>query len=345
VSAPTSDPAAMTGVGGPYFEDLSVGDTARSAPSLTLTAGHAAVHQSILGDRLRLPLDAGLSAQVLGAGAPLAHPGLVCDVSIGQSTVLTQRVVANLFYRGLAFRRAPVIGDTLRTTTTVTALRQNSRRPGRATTGLAALHIVTVDQEDRAVLDYWRCAMLPLRDPEAETGHRDDLDAISAALTPEVLRQTTAGWDLGALRAVAGPGAADLVAGAEWTGIGGSVVSSAPELARLSLNIATAHHDQTASATARRLVYGGHTIGIAAAHVGLALPDLATIVAWEHCDHLAPVFEGDTLFTDVTLERVEPLDDGALVHVRARVRAVREGESASSEPTDVLDWRLIAVHP
>ncbi|MEA2360932.1 MAG: hypothetical protein QOD71_77 [Thermoleophilaceae bacterium] len=342
MSAASSDPAAMTGTGGPYFEDLSVGDTARSAPSLTLTAGHAATHQSIVGDRLRLPLDAELSRRVLGADSALAHPALVCDVSIGQSTVLTQRVVANLFYRGLVFRRAPVIGDTLQTVTTVTALRQNSRRQGRATTGLAALHIVTTDQVGRAVLDYWRCAMLPLRDPDADTPHHDDLDAICPALDSVALRQTTADWDLGALRADAdGPFAADLQPGSAWTGIGGSVVSSAPELARLSLNVATAHHDRSAGATGRRLVYGGHTIGMAAAHIALALPNLATIVAWERCDHLAPVFEGDTLFSDVTLEHVEPLTDGALVHVRARVRSVRDG----ADPCDVLDWRLIGVHP
>lgn len=330
---------ARRAVGGPWFEDLRVGDTARSAPALTLTAGHAATHQAIVGDRLRLPLDAGLSARTLGAAVTLAHPALVCDVSIGQSTVLTQRVVANLFYRGLVLRRAPVIGDTLRTTTTVTALRQNTRRPGRAATGLAALHIVTVDQEDRPVLDYWRCAMLPLREQDAATGHADDLDAISGALDPAALRQATAGWDLGALRDGAdGPFAADLHAGDTWSGIGGSVVSSAPELARLSLNIATAHHDRTA--TGRRLVYGGHTIGIAAAHATLALPNLATIVAWERCDHLAPVFEGDTLFSEVTIERIEPLEDGALLHLRARVRADREG----ADPSDVLDWRLVGVH-
>jgi acyl dehydratase len=330
-----ADPAAMTGAGGPHFEDLRVGTTA-AGPALTLTEGHAAVHQSILGDRLRLPLDATLSARVLGG--PLAHPQLVCDVSIGQSTVLTQRVKANLFYRGLVFRRTPVIGDTLRTTTTVTALRQNSRRAGRAATGLAALHIVTVDQEDRPVLDYWRCAMLPLRDQDADTGHADDLDAIAATLDADAVRGATAGWDLAALRGDGRATAADLADGTAWTGIGGSVVSGAPELARLSLNIATAHHDATA--TGRRLVYGGHTIGVAASHVSLALPDLATIVAWERCDHLAPVYEGDTLVTDVTLERVEPQDDGALLHLRAQVRALRPGE----DPVDVLDWRLIGVH-
>jgi acyl dehydratase len=85
-------------------------------------------------------------------------------VAIGQSTLVTQRVIANLFYRGLVLRRSPTIGDTLSTTTEVVALRQNSPRPGRAATGLAAPRARTVDQQKRRVLDFWRCAMLPLRD-------------------------------------------------------------------------------------------------------------------------------------------------------------------------------------
>ena len=62
-----------------------------------------------MGDRLRLALDADLCAAVTGAPAALAHPGLVCDVAIGQSTLVTQRVKANLFYRGLTFH--PIPGD------------------------------------------------------------------------------------------------------------------------------------------------------------------------------------------------------------------------------------------
>jgi acyl dehydratase len=37
---------------------------------------------------------------VVGTTGPLAHPAFVCDVAIGQSTLVTQRVKANLFYRG-----------------------------------------------------------------------------------------------------------------------------------------------------------------------------------------------------------------------------------------------------
>jgi acyl dehydratase len=137
---------AMTG---PYFDDLRTGQVFAAAPAMTLTSGLATVHQSILGDRLRLPLDAELSAAVTGSTAPLAHPGLVCDVAIGQSTLVTQQVKANLFYRGLMFYRFPVIGDTLFTRTEVVGLKKNSAKPDRAPTGLVALRMTTIDQADR----------------------------------------------------------------------------------------------------------------------------------------------------------------------------------------------------
>ncbi|MGB5149380.1 MAG: acyl dehydratase, partial [Mycobacterium sp.] len=145
---------------------------------MTLTSGAAAVHQGILGDRLRLALDAELTRAVTGDTGPLAHPALVCDVAIGQSTLVTQRVKANLFYRGLTFHRFPVIGDTLTTRTEVVGLRQNSAKPGRAATGLAALRMTTADQAGRSVLDFYRCAMLPLSADGLQTGHADDLDAV-----------------------------------------------------------------------------------------------------------------------------------------------------------------------
>ena len=111
--------ARTVAVGGPFFEELAVGDRYDAAPALTLTEGHAALHQAILGDRLRLALDADLSERVIGAGRRLAHPLLVCDIAIGQSTLATQRVIANLFYRRLVLLRAPEIGDTLRTSTEI----------------------------------------------------------------------------------------------------------------------------------------------------------------------------------------------------------------------------------
>jgi acyl dehydratase len=328
-------------VGGPWFEDLSVGQLIADAPGLTLTEGHAAAHQAIVGDRLRLALDAPLSRAVLGGERTMAHPALAWDVSIGQSTTATQRVIANVFYRGLAFYRMPLIGDTLRTRTEVVALRQTSSRADAPARGLAALRVTTVDQEDRVVLDFWRCALLPLRDPAGSTGHADDLDLIPADAGAEAAAAVR-DWRLDRLREAApGPAFEHLRPGATWTLDAGDVVSAAPELARLTLNVATAHHDRLRPGGERsRLVYGGHTIAVATAQAARVLPTLATIGAWHSCEHLAPVREGDTLYSHLQLERLEPLPGGGgLAHLRSRVHAADE----RSERRSVLDWRFVAV--
>jgi acyl dehydratase len=332
------------GVAGPWYQDLEVGQVFDDSPGLTLTEGHAALHQAILADRLRLALDADLCEQVLGPGLLLAHPGLVCDVAIGQSTAATQRVIANLFYRGLALRRAPRIGDTLRTVTEVVALRDTSEREGRAPAGLAALRVRTTDQLGRPVLDFHRCAMLPMHPDGPRPGHADDLEAIPSSLDPADLRRSVTGWDLDRYaELVPGPHASELSAGSRLELESGDTVSCAPELARLSLNVAAAHHDPAAGGRGRRLVYGGHTIGIALSHVTRALPSLVTVAGWRSCDHLAPVFEGDVLRSVVTVDAVESLggQQGALVDIRVETVADRVETGAAAEA--VLDWRLVGV--
>jgi acyl dehydratase len=315
---------------GPYFDELSHGQVFDSAPSMTLTAGAAAVHQSIIGDRMRLPLDAALSYAVTGSSAALAHPALVCDVAIGQSTLATQRVKANLFYRGLSFHRFPIIGDTLYTRTEVVGLKQNSAKPGRAATGLAALRMTTIDQADRLILDFYRCAMLPLSPDAPDTGHNDDLSAIGTDLPAAV--DPTAGWDAGAfLQRVAGPPFDPPIAGAVLQSTG-DVVSSAPELARLSLNIAATHHDSRVGG--QRLVYGGHTIGLALAQASRLLPNLVAVLGWESCDHTGPVHEGDTLYSELHIESADAVDHGGVLKLRSLVYA------AGDPDRQVLDWRF-----
>jgi acyl dehydratase len=326
--------------GGPYFDDLSMGQVFDWAPVATLSAGMAATHQAIVGDRLRLALDVDLCAAVTGAPAPLAHPGLVCDVAIGQSTLVTARVKANLFYRGLTFHRFPVIGDSLYTRTEVVGLRANSVKPGRAPTGLAALRMTTIDQADRLVLDFYRCAMLPASpgwEPDGAPG--DDLSAIGADVAPPAF-DPVAPWDGDVFRKrVPGPHFDAGLAGRVLHSTG-DVVSNAPELARLTLNIAAAHHDWRAGG--RRLVYGGHTIGLALAQASRLLPNLATVLGWESCDHTGPVYEGDTLYSELHVESAQSTGDGGVLGLRSLVYAV--SDTAGEPDRAVLDWRLRALH-
>ena len=325
-------------VGGPWFEDFVRGQVFDDAPGVTLTAGHAALHQAVAGDRMRLALDAALCREVTGQERPLVHPNLVCDISIGQSTGPSQRVRGNLFYRGLVLARPVFIGETLRTRTEIVALKQNRRRPDAPATGLVAMRVRTADEHGGPVLDYWRCPMIPMRNQDADTGYADDFGEIPQALDPaKVSAALPLGWRLDLLRAaVPRPHFEDLAPGQTFVLEAGETVTGATELARLTLNVATAHTDATGSAHGQRLVYGGHTISVAAAHATRAIPAIATIVAWHGCEHLGPVFEGDVLRTELS---VESCTAPALVEIRARVSATRPG----AEPAPVLDWSFVAV--
>lgn len=329
-------------VQGPYFDDLRTGDVFDSAPAVTLTSGLQAAHDAVVGNRLRISRDHRLADAVAHRGR-LASPSLVTDISIGHSTVATQNVKANVFYRGLHLQHLPSLGDTLRTTTTVAGLRRNSTRPDRAPTGLAALHIVTVDQDDRPVLDYWRCAMLPVSAGGPDAGQRDDLDAIGRGRRDSAATSVS-GWDLAAFRsATPGTHFSDLSVGTTWEVGSADVVSSGPELARLTGNVAAVHH-HAAAAGGRRLVYGGHTIGLAFHQLTRALPNVVTVAGWDSCDHLAPVHEDDALTSTITVEDLEPFGDGGgLARLRVAVDAVPSSAPAGTRPTRVLDWHVGCV--
>lgn len=318
----------MSTAEGPYFDELTVGDVFDTAPSVTLTTGRAATHHAICGGRLPLSLDAHLSEQI--AGRELADPALVWDIAIGQSTLVTRRVVANLFYRGLAFHRLPSIGDSLHTRTEVVGLKQNSSRPS----GLATLRMTTRDQQGRLVLDFWRCAMLPLSSADVSTGHNDNLSDIGSESEFDAATSLVKGWQLQDF-----PSAGELTEGDTWQVRAGDVVTSAPELARLSLNLAHVHHDRFAQPSGR-LVYGGHTIALALSQVTRTLPNLITVVGWHGCDHTGPVRENDTLTSEIHVEGVEHLD-GNLRAVTLNSKVYTTDDSGRSD--QVLDWRFVAL--
>ncbi len=220
------------------------------------------------------------------------------------------------------------------------------RAPGLTLTpGLAAAHQAITGDRLAHPHDHEQChqvtgAMLPLRDQASRTGHADDLDSAGHPPAPASLQVLTSGWRLDRFaRQADGPRLRDLRPGQSWPVAGGDVVSGAPELARLTLNVAAVHHD--AAAGGRRLVYGGHVIGLALAQAVRSLPSIVTVAAWHGCDHLGPVHEGDTLRSTISVEQVEELPGGGgLVHLRSQVQA--DG-SDGSPPRDALDWRYITV--
>jgi len=325
----------------PWFEDFTVGDDFSDVPAVTVTEGHAAIHQALFGDRLRLPLDHVLAQLVTGESRALVNPSLVCNLAIGQSTIPSQRVMGNLFYRGMTLQRAVFIGDTLTTTTRVVGLRQNKARQGRPASGMVALEIHVKNQADETVMLFWRCPMIPCRDPNADTGQRDDFANMPETIEPDTLLALVPDWQFESFRTrVKGPHFGALEAGTLIQIEARDTVTLAPELVRMTLNMAMTHTDATRSVYGQRLVYGGHTIAMAAAQLSRALPGMLTILGWFRCDHVAPVFEQDILESQVTIESLLPADNKqgaglAMLHV--------ETFACRQDRIKVLDWHLAAL--
>jgi len=63
-------------------------------------------------------------------------------------------------------------------------------------------------------------------------------------------------------------------------------------------------------------------------------------VAWRSCDHTGPVFEGDVLRTEITVDALHPLSQGGMVDLHALVWA-DHSDGTSEQP--VLDWRFIGL--
>ena len=196
--------------------------------------------------------------------------------------------------------------------------------------------MTTIDQADRLVLDFYRCAMLPLGPGASDTGHADDLSAIGSDAAAGAPIPPPTGTPTSSARRVPGPHFDPEIAGTVLHSTA-DVVSSAPELARLSLNIAATHHDSRVGG--QRLVYGGHTIGLALAQATRALPNLVTVLGWASCDHTGPVHEGDTLYSEIHVEgrRPCPAAAAAVLSLRSLVYAVDETDR------QVLDWRFTAL--
>ncbi len=309
----------------PYAEDLAVGTPLLAAPDVTVDAGLAAQYVAITGDALRPSLSDELSRSLTGHPDRLVNPALVMSISIGQSTVATRRVIANLQYRNVTLRRQVHSGETLRTT--VTPLAVDWTRSGRDRAKvLLGMRLATPVGD--VIAEYERLALLPVLAPErlVPTG-------LPAGIAPSLLGDAASlipgSWSSPVARAsMPSPGDS-------WDDPLADTVSSARELVRLTHNLAATHRDARAGLDGRRLVYGGHTIGLAQASLSRVLPDLLTVLAWRSCDHLGPVFEEDLLTFNSRVDSVERAGDFVLADVTVTGTAHRLG----AEPTDVLDFK------
>ena len=312
---------------GPMYEDFTVGAVLPSLPSVTLTEADNTIYRAITGDQHLLVSDTNRYRASTGHAGTLANPGLVMQYSIGQTTMATRQAIANLYYRSVRVLHPVELGQTLSTVTTVLGLKDSAPK-GDQLRGKVWLGITT-SADDGPVIEYERCALVRGRG-SSQPGHDSEIPGPSDPSPLTDLARLVPPWNLEQL-----PGTTWPLDEVRVDPLRDHVDLAAP-LARLTFNQAAVHRDHTLTATGQRLVYGGHVQGLAQASLTRMLPGLATIVAWDGCDHIGPAYENDLIEFRHRLVESIPVRTGNLMRFET-IGAKLTG----TEHVDILRWTPI----
>lgn len=67
------------------------------------------------------------------------------------------------------------------------------------------------------------------------------------------------------------------------------------------------------------------------------MPNVVTVLAWDDCEHIAPMYEGDAVTSMVTVESTQPIDSGGGV---GWLRVDSDARTGDGGPRRALTWRV-----
>jgi 2-methylfumaryl-CoA hydratase len=303
---------------GYFFEHYRVGQKFHHATPRTITQGDIALYQALTGSRLPLHCSEPF-AQSLGYPSMPVDDLLVFHIAFGKTVPdISYNAVANLGYADCRFVQPVFIGDTLRSSTEIIGLKENSN----GKTGVVYVRSNCFNQRDEIVLTWIRWVMVHREQPtnkpsRVPLGVVDAIAQVSpdAVLAPPYLkRNDSMGSITGGACFWEDQPATDInefknhpkagLAPSRFEPIkhpaGMTIDETDHTLAtRLYQNTARVHfdlHHMKDSRFARRLVYGGHVISICRALSYDGLENVLSIAAINSGTHHNPTVAGDTLY-------------------------------------------------
>ncbi|HWJ63212.1 MAG TPA: MaoC family dehydratase, partial [Acidimicrobiales bacterium] len=337
---------------GNFFEDFELGQVIPHATPRTITEGDRAVYGALYPTRFAIPSSAAFAAASGLDPAPveeligfhIAFGKTVPDVSLN--------AVANLGYAELRFHRPLVPGDTLRTSSEVIGLKENSN----GKTGVVYVRSTAVDQHGDVAIDWARWVMVHKRDVEAPTPE-PVVPELAKVVAPEDL-VIPAGLDFTEYDfAAAGEPHRfdDYEVGEKIDHVDGVTLSDAEHMmaTRLWQNTAKVHFNTEARPDGQRLIYGGHVISMARALSFNGLANAQLISAINAGAHTSPAFAGTTVYAwSEVLDKAETSAPGVgalrlrLVATSGRDESMTlRGEDGKYAPGVLLDLDLWALCP
>jgi len=279
---------------GRFFEDYRVGDALIHAVPRTISGGERALYHALYPARHAIYSSdefaraSGLEASPLDdlAGFHIVFGKTVPDVSLN--------AVANLGYAEGRFLAPVYVGDTLRATSEVIGLKQNSN--GKS--GVVWVHTKGLNQRDEMVMDYKRWVMVKKRDldaPAPETCVPDLAGSIPPedVVVPAGLDFTQYDFDLAGEPHRWG----DYEIGEKIDHVDGATIEEAEHMiaTRLWQNTSKVHFDVMARKEWQRLIYGGHVISLARTLSFNGLANAQMVAGINAGAHVNPCMANDTV--------------------------------------------------
>ncbi len=338
---------------GNFFEDFTVGQMVEHATPRTITEGDRALYQALYPTRFALPSSAEFAVSVGMTQHPVEEL-IVFHVAFGKTVPdISLNAVANLGYAECRFHQPVFPGDTLRTSSEVIGLKQNSN----GQTGVVYVRSTALNQRGEVALDWCRWVMVHKRDAESPspvTVVPDLLDALKA----EDLK-IPAGLDFTAYdESAAGEThrLGDYVVGEKIDHVDGVTLTDPEHMlaTRLWQNTAKVHFNTQARPDGNRLIYGGHVISMARALSFNGLANAQPIAAINAGAHASPAFAGDTVYAwSEVLDKAEMPAPGVgalrlrLVATRGRDESMTlrndDGKYADGVLLDLDYWALMPL--
>jgi 2-methylfumaryl-CoA hydratase len=337
---------------GNFFEDFRIGQVIEHATPRTVTEGDRAVYGSLYPTRFALPSSADFAASCGLTPAPVEEL-IGFHIAFGKTVPdISLNAVANLGYAECRFHRPVHPGDTLRTSSEVIGLKENSN--GKS--GVVYVRSTAVDVEGRTVIDWARWVMVHKRDhaaPAPETVIPDLAKAVAAEdlIIPEGLDFTSYDTTLAGEPHRLG----DYEVGEKIDHVDGVTLTDPEHMmaTRLWQNTAKVHFNTEARPDGTRLVYGGHIISLARALSFNGLANAPLIAAINAGAHTSPAFAGDTVYAwSEVLDKADTAAPGVgalrlrLVATKGRDESMTlRGEDGKYAPDVLLDLDLWALCP
>lgn len=335
---------------GRFFEDYRLGEVIEHAVPRTVSGGERALYHALYPARGAL-YSSDAFAQACGLPASPMDDLIAFHLVFGKTVPdISLNAVANLGYAEGRWLKPVWPGDTLRSSSEVIGLKQNSN--GKS--GVVWVRTTGRNQHDEAVLEYVRWVMVRRRAegdaPETVIPELAKSVAADDLIVPDGL--DFSGYDFE--QAGEPHRLGDYAIGEVIDHVDGVTIEEAEHMlaTRLWQNTAKVHFDATNRGDGQRLIYGGHVISLARALSFNGLANAQMIVALNGGAHANPCFSGDTVraWSEV-LDKAEAVAPGVGA-VRLRLVATKgeigewKTEDGKYHPNVLLDldyWALMPV--